>query len=142
MRFFKSNTFKIFVALVIVFTSFAAFTGSYKQKAVAVCAEHSWCTVTYIQSSTCTRGGVRYCRCTKCGVYQHVNDNPLGHDWKLNTIVQQPSCTRTGVGYYVCARCGVSKYETLPMTAHVYRQRYVCGYNEWYCIHCGKVGFN
>lgn len=139
MRFFKSKTFRIIVALVIVFTSFAAFTGSYNKKANAGCA-HNWCNIVYIQSADCTRQSVTYCRCTKCGVYQYVYGDALGHNWQLVTTIQSPTCTTAGAGFYRCTRCGTTSHMSIPALGHLWASRVVCGYREYYCKRCGISG--
>ena len=68
----------------------------------------------YDPKPTCTKGGVKVLKCTKCKVVlSRANVPALGHNWRVKT----KQATETEKGYYKkwCTRCGsINTYKEYP----------------------------
>ena len=105
------------------------------------------CDHTYVEmeeAATCTRGGVRYYECSKCGYqYGHENTDPLGHDYGAWQVTQEASCEKEGEMSRECSRCGNVETQAIEAEGHSYTTSMVepdCesqGYTRYTCSKCG-----
>ena len=45
--------------------------------------QHNWQRITTVSPASCTRSGVNYCRCTRCGTSSHVTVPATGHTYHV-----------------------------------------------------------
>ena len=103
----------------------------------------------YDPKPTCTKGGVKVLKCTKCKVVMsRANVPALGHNWRVET----KQATETVKGYYKkwCTRCGsINTYKEYPKICRhtnngqfVYEKKPTCtkgGVKVLKCTKCKKV---
>lgn len=107
------------------------------------------CDHTYVEReepATCTKPGVRYYECSKCGdQYGFENTDPLGHDYGDWTTSQEPGCEAEGEQTRICQRCGYKESRVVEATGHNYGSTVVepeCdsqGYTRHTCNVCGDT---
>lgn len=107
------------------------------------------CDHTYVEQeepATCTKAGVRYYECSKCGdQYGFENTDPLGHDYGDWVTSKAPGCETEGEQTRTCQRCGYEESQVVEATGHDYGSTVVepeCdsqGYTRHTCNVCGDT---
>ena len=104
--------------------------------------EHEY--VLYEEFPSCTKPGLRYYECAKCGDQTgYENVKALGHDFGEWGVAEKATCNKDGKEVRVCGRCDAVEEKAIPATGHTYQTKIVAptcekqGYTLHTCNVCG-----
>lgn len=104
------------------------------------CSDHSWNDWVVETEPDCTKKGLKYHICSKCGEKEYADIPAKGHSWGEWKTDEEATCVKEGLKSRVCKVCGEVDKETIPFAEHVWSTEWDHdNENHWHvCTVCGE----
>ena len=78
--------------------------------------EHQWEDAAVIESSTCTKNGLKEIVCSECGKKKEQQLELAEHTWGTWETVVESTCSEEGEKKHICNACGFIETQTVPIS--------------------------